>query len=134
MKTSTVGRSEPVAASRLVRALATATFLQWLGASTVLPILPLYLRRQGASDDVIGIAMAAFFAAGVLVQYPIGRLSDRIGQTRVLLAALICFAVASIGYLLPVGPWPEVGLRALQGAGAGAAEVASLALVGRLVP
>ena len=44
------------------------------------------------------------------------------------------FAVASIGYLLPVGPWPEVGLRALQGAGAGAAEVASLALVGRLIP
>jgi MFS family permease len=108
--------------------------MEWLGAGTVLPILPLYLGRQGASDLVIGLAMASFFAAGVIVQYPVGRLSDKIGQTSVLVAALLCFGLASVGYLLPVGPWAEIGLRALQGAGAGAAEVAALALVGRCVP
>ena len=44
---------------RLVPALSAATFLQWLGASSVLPILPLYLADQGASDLIIGLAMAA---------------------------------------------------------------------------
>ncbi len=95
---------EDFAGGRLVRALSITTFLQWLGATTVLPILPLYLARQGATDLVIALAMGAFFGAGVLIQYPIGRLGDRIGQLTVLIAALGCFAVASLGYLLPVGP------------------------------
>jgi MFS family permease len=118
----------------MVRALSIATFLEWLGASAVLPILPLYLSHQGATDVVIGLAMGAFFAAGVLVQYPVGHLGDRIGPSRVLLASLGLLAVASLGYLLPVGPGIEVGLRALQGAGAAAAEVAALSMVGRHVP
>jgi MFS family permease len=118
----------------LVRALSIATFLQWLGASTVLPILPIYLSNHGASDTVIGIAMGAFFAAGVVAQYPIGKLTDRVGQTRVLMSALVLYAVASVGFLLPVGPWADIGLRALQGAAAGAAEVAALSMVGRYVP
>jgi DHA1 family multidrug resistance protein-like MFS transporter len=118
----------------LVRALAAATFLEWLGASAVLPILPLYLAHQGASDVVIGLAMGAFFAAGVVVQYPVGRLGDRVGATRVLLASLGLLGVASLGYLLPVGPVVEIGLRALQGAGAAAAEVAALSMVGSYVP
>jgi DHA1 family multidrug resistance protein-like MFS transporter len=126
--------STGASATTLVRALAAATFVQWLGASAVLPILPLYLGHQGASDLVIGIAMGAFFAAGVVVQYPVGRLGDRVGQIRVLLAALAVLGVASLGYLLPVGPIPEIGLRALQGAGSAAAEVAALSLIGTCVP
>jgi DHA1 family multidrug resistance protein-like MFS transporter len=122
------------ASSRLVLALSVATFLQWLGTSAVLPILPLYLAGQGASDFVIGLAMAAFFAAGVALQYPVGRLGDTVGPMRVLVTALATITVASLGYLLPVGPWAEVGLRFLQGAGAGAAEVTCLSLVGKYVP
>ena len=99
----------------------------------MLPILPLYLARQHASDFVIGLAMAAFFAAGVVVQYPIGRLGDRVGPLNVLVAALSCFAIASLGYLLPVGPIAEIGLRFVQGGGAAAAEVACLSMVGRYV-
>ncbi len=120
--------------SALVRALSISTFLQFLGASAVLAILPLYLGRQGASDLVIGLAMGAFFGAGVLIQYPIGRLADRIGQLTVLITALAVLAVASLGYLLPVGPALEVLLRFLQGAGVAAAEVASLSMVGVHVP
>jgi MFS family permease len=124
----------PAETRTLVRALSAATFLQWLGASTVLPILPIYLANRGASDTIVGIAMGAFFAAGVVAQYPIGKLTDRIGQTRVLLAALVLYALASVGFLLPVGPLVDIGLRALQGAAAGAAEVAALSMVGRYVP
>jgi DHA1 family multidrug resistance protein-like MFS transporter len=116
-------------ADRLVRALTLVTGLQWLGASAILPLLPEYLRQRGGSDALVGAVMAAFFAAGVLFQYPAGRLADHIGKRPVLLMGLVCYAAASVAFLAPVTPLADVGLRALQGAGAGAAEVASLAMV-----
>ncbi|HEX4081431.1 MAG TPA: MFS transporter, partial [Acidimicrobiales bacterium] len=62
---------------RLVRALALTTFVLWLGASTVLPLLPEYLRGRGGSDAVVGLVMGAYFVAALLCQYPAGRLADR---------------------------------------------------------
>ena len=118
----------------VVRALATATFLQWLGASAVLPLLPQYLRHRGASDAAVGAVMAAFFAAGVLLQFPAGRVADSVGRRPVLVAGLGCYAVASAGFLMDPSPAADIALRALQGAGAGAAEVASLAMVSESVP
>lgn len=119
---------------RFIGALTGATFLQWLGASAVLPLLPLYLRRQGTSDAMVGAVMAAFFAAGVIAQYAGGRLGDRIGHKRVLLLGLVGYAVASAGFLLPLDGQGYVVLRAGQGAAAGAAQVAMLALVTQAVP
>lgn len=116
-------------ADRLVRALTLVTALQWLGASAILPLLPEYLRHRGGSDALVGAVMGAFFAAGVLFQYPAGRLADHIGRRPVLLMGLLCYAAASVAFLAPISPVADVGLRALQGAGAGAAEVASLAMV-----
>jgi len=40
--------SERRSAERLVRSLTLAIFLQWLGASAVLPLLPIYLRDRVA--------------------------------------------------------------------------------------
>ncbi|HEY6623276.1 MAG TPA: MFS transporter [Acidimicrobiales bacterium] len=136
--TSSARPSAPLDASssadRLVRALTLVTGLQWLGASAILPLLPEYLRHRGGSDALVGAVMAAFFAAGVLFQYPAGRLADHIGRKPVLLMGLLCYAAASVAFLVPVSPLADVGLRALQGAGAGAAEVASLAMVSGAVP
>ena len=116
-------------ADRLVRALTIAIFLQWLGASAILPMLPLFLRQRGGSDAAVGAVMAAYFVAALAFQYPAGRLADRVGRRPVLLGGLTLYALGSIGFLLPVGPAADIGLRALQGAGAGAAEVASLAMI-----
>ena len=57
----------------LVRSLSLVIFLQWLGASAMLPLLPLYLRGQGGSDQMVGAVMAAYFVAAVVFQYPAGR-------------------------------------------------------------
>lgn len=73
---------------RLVRALAGTTFLLWLGAGAILPLLPEYLRHGGASDAVVGLVMAAYFVAALVSQYPAGRLADRVGRRRVLLGGL----------------------------------------------
>jgi MFS family permease len=118
----------------LVRTLTVTIFLQWLGATAIVPMLPIYIRRLGGSDTLAGVVMAAFFAAGVVSQYPVGRLADRIGRRPVLVAGLLTYGAASFSFLAPVGPAAAVGLRAVQGLGAGAAAVASLAMIAGAVP
>jgi len=113
----------------LVRALALTTFLLWVGASSILPLLPEFLRRRGASDALVGVVMASYFVAALACLYPAGRVADRLGRRPVLVAGLLLYAAGSFGFLLPVGPAVDIAFRSLQGAGAGAAEVAALAMI-----
>ncbi len=119
---------------RLIRTLTLVVFLQWMGATAIVPMLPVYIRHLGGSDALAGVVMASFFAAGVLSQYPMGRLADRIGRRPVLLAGLVTYGVASISFLLPISAYATIALRSLQGVGAGSATVASLALISSSVP
>src|SRR3954462_14372965 len=59
----------PRTAVRIVQALVLAEFLQGLGASAVLPLLPLYLRDNGTSVGVVGAGMGSYFVAGALTHY-----------------------------------------------------------------
>ncbi len=114
---------------RLIRTLTLTVFLQWMGATALVPMLPVYIRQLHGTDALAGVVMAAFFAAGVLSQYPVGRLADRIGRRPVLVGGLVTYGVASLSFLLPITADVAIALRALQGAGAGAATVASLAMI-----
>ena len=115
--------------ARLIRTLTLTVFLQWMGATAIVPMLPVYIRRLGGSDALAGVVMAAFFAAGVLFQYPIGRITDRVGRRPVLVAGLAVYGAASLMFLAPIVPSAAIALRSLQGIGAGAAAVASLAMI-----
>lgn len=114
---------------RLIRTLTLTVFLQWMGATAIVPMLPVYIRRLGGTDALAGLVMASFFAAGVLSQYPVGRLADRIGRRPVLVSGLVVYGAASLLFLAPIQPSVAIVLRALQGVGAGAAAVASLAMI-----
>lgn len=127
----------PEAANRpraVVRALSAVTFLEWFGASVGLPLLPVYLEDRGASSVTVGLVVAAYFVAGVLLQYVFGRLVDKVTPTPVLRAGLVIFAIGGLTLALPLTPGLFAISRLLQGAGAGAAEVAALAAVGAVVP
>ena len=100
-----------------------------MGATALVPMLPVYIRHLGGSDALAGVVMASFFAAGVVSQYPIGRVADRVGRRPVLVAGLVAYGVASISFLLPITASMAIVLRAMQGLGAGAATVASLAMI-----
>jgi MFS transporter, DHA1 family, multidrug resistance protein len=126
---------EPSDRSRMVvRALSAVTFLQWAGASVGLPLLPVYLEDRGASSVTVGFVVAAYFVTGVLLQYVFGRLVDRVSPAPVLRAGLVVFAIGGLSLALPLMPGMYALSRVLQGAGAGAAEVAALAAVGVVVP
>jgi DHA1 family multidrug resistance protein-like MFS transporter len=118
----------------VVVALSVSTFVEWAGAGCTMPLLPLYLRKLGAPVALVGVVMAAFFLAAILVQYPIGRLSDRIGRRPVQLSGLVTFAVASAAFAVIGTPMAALFVRGLQGAGAGVVDVANNATVGEVVP
>lgn len=119
---------------RFMVVLTTAAFVEWVGASAILPLLPAYLRHHGSAPGLVGLVMSAYFLAALALQYPIGHLGDRIGHRPVLVGGLLVYALGSLGFLLDPGPAGYVALRAAQGVGAGAVQVASFALVGAAVP
>jgi len=114
---------------RLIRTLALTVFLEWLGATSIVPMLPVYIRHLGGSDFLAGLVMASFFVAGVLFQYPLGRVADRVGRKPVLVGGLVIYALASFAFLAPIVPAMAILLRGLQGLGAGASAIAALAMV-----
>ena len=65
-------------------------FVQMLGASLILPILPLYAQREfQMSAEMITLLTSAFFAAQFLAGPYIGRLSDRYGRIPLLIISQI---------------------------------------------
>ena len=117
------------ASTRLIRTLAVTVFLEWLGATSIVPMLPVYIRHLGGTDLLAGLVMASFFVAGVLFQYPLGRLADRVGRKPVLVGGLVVYGLASFAFLAPIVPAMAILLRGLQGLGAGASAIAALAMV-----
>jgi MFS family permease len=66
-----------------------------VGFGIVLPILPLYAERFGASPTTIGVLLASFSVAQLLCAPLWGRLSDRVGRKPVLIVSLFGTAIGS---------------------------------------
>ncbi len=127
-------RIDDQVARRVVIAVCLSAFAEWGGSSAVLPLLPVYLHNRGSSVTLVGFTMAAFFAAAVLVQYPVGRLSDRIGRRTIQLAGLVTYSFATILFVFVSAPLAALLFRGLQGAGVGVVDVANAATIGEVVP
>ena len=70
-------------------------------------LMPLYLSHSGTSDADVGYWMALLIGAGIVGQWPVGRMADRYGRLlvlRVLVFAVIvaCVALLSVGHLVMV--------------------------------
>jgi DHA1 family tetracycline resistance protein-like MFS transporter len=72
-------------------------FIDLLGFSLILPLLPYYAETFGASDATVGLLVASYAAAQLVGAPLLGRISDRVGRRPVLLVSL---AGTLIGFLL----------------------------------
>jgi DHA1 family tetracycline resistance protein-like MFS transporter len=73
-------------------------FIDLLGFGMVIPVMPLYAERLGASDAWVGL-LSAGYSLMQFVFAPIwGRLSDRIGRRPMLLASIAMTALAFAAY------------------------------------
>jgi DHA1 family multidrug resistance protein-like MFS transporter len=121
-------------ANQTLRRLTVIVGIQWMGATLGLPLLPLFLERRGGTPSEVGLVMASFFVAGIATQFAFGHLADKFGRRRLLVLSLVIYGLASMTYLLPMSaPWFTL-TRLVQGASAGAIEVASMSAVASLFP
>jgi DHA1 family tetracycline resistance protein-like MFS transporter len=63
-------------------------FIDLLGFSLILPLLPYYAETFGASPTVVGLLVASYAAAQLVGAPLLGRLSDRYGRRPILLASI----------------------------------------------
>jgi DHA1 family tetracycline resistance protein-like MFS transporter len=82
-------------------------FVDLLGFSLILPLLPYYAETYGATAVIVGLLVASYAAAQLVGAPLLGRLSDRMGRRPVL---LISVAGTFLGFLLlgladPLGRW-----------------------------
>ena len=64
-------------------------FVDLLGFSLILPLLPYYADEYGASPFVVGLLVASYAAASLVGSPLLGRLSDRIGRRPTLLFSVL---------------------------------------------
>jgi MFS family permease len=88
-----------------------------LGAGLILGsfygLAPLYAAQQGLSTEKIGLFMGSCIFAGLVVQWPLGWLSDR--YDRALLIRIVAIGLAT--FALPLALFAQVPLEVLFGAG-----------------
>src|SRR5580658_3474488 len=95
------------------------TFVDVLGFTLLIPILPFYAEHFGATPTTVG-AIYATVAVCSLVSSPFwGRLSDRIGRKGVLLAAQVASLLGFVLLASGTALWTIFLARAVEGLGGG---------------
>jgi MFS family permease len=135
MKT-TVAPPEPSrwALAGPVASLSLPVLLASLGISIATVGLPAMAQAFDVSFGQVRWIVLAYLLANTLLLVVVGRLGDRVGARRLLLAGIGVFTVASALCGLAPGFGLLLAARAMQGLGAAILAVLALALVGDAVP
>ena len=97
------------AQGRILLALASAVGLRMLGLFLVLPVFTLYGLQFTKSRFLVGFAFGCYGLAMAATEFPLGRLSDRIGRRKVLLLGMVIFSAGSFLCAIPV--WLPASMR-----------------------
>ncbi len=118
MLSGTPSASPFAGAARKPPRLATLALLTALSALTlnmIVPSLPAMSRDLAARDSLAALAVSGYMLASAVFQLTLGPLSDRLGRRRVMLAALVLYALASLGCMLAPDIGTLLALRVMQG-------------------
>nr|WP_298249796.1 MFS transporter [uncultured Halomonas sp.] len=119
--TPMIEKAEPLSPLRLIMLTPTGvmgSFGSGLVVAGVYSLLPLYLQRTGLSVDRVGQMMAVVTLGAMVLQYPVGRWSDRHDRQLVLiLISAFCTLISAAVLWLPLNTWSLAGLLFLLGGG-----------------
>lgn len=93
------------------------------------PAIAPIARSLNAAPNTITLTLSFFMAGAMAGPLLFGPLSDRIGRKPVVMIGCLVYALASLGCAASTSAGVFLGLRLLQGAAAGAGNVASIAMV-----
>jgi DHA1 family tetracycline resistance protein-like MFS transporter len=111
-----------------------AGFVTAFAAHAIAANLGSYATGRHASLLELGVLLALYDGAEVLLKPAFGALADRIGPRPVLLGGPLAFAASSAGFVLAGEPDALAAARLAQGAAAAAFSPAAAALVARHSP
>ncbi|MDA0351187.1 MAG: MFS transporter [Chloroflexi bacterium] len=94
-----------------------STVLVMAGQGVVSPILPAFAKSFGVSTFVIGLTLTSFALARMVLNVPLGLLSDRRGRRVLLVGGPIVTAVGMFGSGFAPDIWQLLAWRFVAGAG-----------------
>ena len=94
-------------------------FVDLVGFGLIIPLLPFYAERFGASPQVVTILLAIFSLMSMISAPLWGRISDRIGRRPVLMASMLAAAFAYLWLGFATELWMLFAARAFAGLCAG---------------
>ncbi|MBS3793706.1 MAG: MFS transporter [Candidatus Thorarchaeota archaeon] len=112
-------------------------FVDRLHMGFILTALPLLLVTVlGLSESFRGMILGLFATPFILLQYPIGRLSDSIGRRILVITGSFCYAftLAFVGFAAQVGLIPLIISLVLLGTFSGLTAPPTMAWIGDCVP
>ncbi len=101
--------------SRPLYVLVLVVFVDLLGYSLILPLLPFYAVAFGASPTAVGLLLATYAAAQLVATPVLGRLSDRVGRRPVLLLSFLGTLLGFVALGLATAVWMLFVARVLDG-------------------
>ncbi len=100
----------------IAKYLSLVFLVSWIGRSTVWNFLPIFLERHISSVFLLGIVTALPAIVPVLIDIPVGNLSQRAGEKIVMFMGLIAGAMPALFYMTAVAPLLVLG-KAVEGIG-----------------
>ncbi|MFT5369955.1 MAG: MFS family permease, partial [Candidatus Latescibacterota bacterium] len=92
------------------------TSLYWLTLYFYVPILSPYVEHVGGTLEMVGLVVSAYGLAQLILRFPLGLWSDRLGKRRPFLAlGFVANILACLVFVIATDPWAMVGARFLSG-------------------
>lgn len=115
-------------------AVAASFLVVGLDSYIVVTALPTFSVKLGASESQLQWITAAYTLAWAGLLLPVGKLGDKLGRRKVLIAGLALFALTSLAASQVTTAGELIGLRAVMGAGAAVIMPMGLAIIPVLFP
>ncbi|MCP4714578.1 MAG: MFS transporter [Deltaproteobacteria bacterium] len=105
-------------------------FVSSFARASVLTFLPLYASRElGLSASLIGLLVAAGVLSASFLQYPFGKLADRVNRKILIVAGSLCYASTLVFFPFADTFWQLLGLSLLMGVTGAVSLPAATALI-----
>ncbi len=109
-----------------------SVFATMLGLGIVSPLLPVYADNLGATGFWVGMIFSGFAAARAIFMPIVGRISDRSGRKKFIVAGLLAYAALSLGYVAADSVYVLTAVRFLHGIASAMVVPIAMAYIGDL--